>query len=67
MATTGSMKKNKKSFDMSDEHTWHSLVIAIASLVVFFYRIIMLGYPMFMDGIKTQQYDKALMSLTLLV
>lgn len=67
MATTSSIKKNKKSFDMSDEHTWHSLAIAIASLIVFFYRIIMLGYPMFIDGIRTQQYDKALMSLTLLV
>lgn len=42
-------------------------VISILALIVFIYRLIYLGYPMFLEGIKTKNYDIVFKSLTMLV
>jgi hypothetical protein len=50
-----------------DELNMGSIIIAIMSLIVFFYRFILLAIPMFTDGIKTGNYKNTALSMTMLV
>lgn len=47
--------------------TKSGVIISILALIVFIYRLIYLGYPMFLEGIKTKNYDMVFKSLTTLV
>lgn len=57
--------KYKKSESL--ETTWHSLIIAIFSIVVFVYRISFVAYPMFSTGLGEGDWNKVMLSLTMLV
>ena len=43
------------------------ILIGMLSLVIFIYRLIVVMFPMFQDGIKERNYGKMMNSLTLLV
>lgn len=47
--------------------TISGVIISILALIVFTYRLIYLGYPMLLEGIKTKNYDIVFKSLTMLV
>lgn len=42
-------------------------IIALFSIIVFVYRLVVLMYPMLMSGIKENNYSKIFNSLTMLV
>ena len=42
-------------------------IIALFSIVVFVYRLVVLMYPMLLSGIKENNYSKIFNSLTMLV
>lgn len=42
-------------------------IIAIFSVIVFIYRLVVLMYPMLLSGIRENNYSKIFNSLTLLV
>jgi len=47
--------------------TKSGVIISILAIIVFIYRLVYLGYPMFLEGIKTKNYDIVFKSLTMLV
>lgn len=49
------------------DFTLTQLIIGLASLCIFFYRITVLMIPMFMESYKEKNYGHMLNSLTLLV
>lgn len=42
-------------------------MVAVFSIFVFVYRLIVLMFPMFIEGVKQQNYTKIFNSLTMLV
>ncbi len=59
--------KRYTTMNKQDELNIGSIIIAIMSLIVFFYRFILLAIPMFTDGIKTGNYKNIALSMTMLV
>ena len=49
------------------EATNIELIVGVVSLLIFFYRIVAIMFPMMQDGLKEKNYGKIMKSLTLLI
>ena len=57
------MKVSKKE----DHITWHAIIVGFASIIVLWYRVGVVGYPLFMEGIREHDYNKIVLAITMLV
>ena len=49
------------------EATNIELIVGVLSLFIFFYRMVVIMFPLMQEGIKERNYGKVMNSLTLLV
>ena len=58
---------NKSIFYMTDYKHTFTTIIGIMAIIVILYRIIYIGYPIFLEGYNTNQLHLILKAMTTLV